>query len=137
LLIDPAAVESRLRQLQVAPGLAGELPLFGYFAVVNPIAEELFWRATIYGRFRADGRSPRTGAIISGSLFGVWHILPISLLLGLPLAVPIVLGIVALGVFLALFYERVRITRPLIVIHALCADVPVLLVAWIDVLAKR
>lgn len=55
--------------------------LFPYFVIVNPIAEEWFWRGGIYGALR-DARSllkPWQASCIAALFFGAWHWLTIRL----------------------------------------------------------
>jgi membrane protease YdiL (CAAX protease family) len=77
--------------------------------VMAPLAEELFFRGFLYGGLRRYGVP--IAAIVSGLLFGAVHIggSPIGFLV--PLA--------ALGIILALLYERTGSLYPPIALHAL------------------
>lgn len=77
--------------------------------VMAPLAEELFFRGFLYGGLRKYGVP--IAAIVSGLLFGAVHIggSPIGFLV--PLA--------ALGIILALLYERTGSLYPPIALHAL------------------
>jgi membrane protease YdiL (CAAX protease family) len=107
------------------------LGLFSYFLIVNPIAEELFWRETIFQSFRRNGWSNQKSSIVSGILFGAWHWIVLRLLLPLNLAVIAVLGIIAVGVILGLIFERNRNLNLVIFTHSLAADLPVLIILWV------
>ncbi len=108
--------------------------LFCYFGLVNPVVEELFWRGTIHSRLREATWTPWMAAGLSGSLFGAWHWLPVRLFFSFPLALLVVIGIMATGVVLGLLYDKSRSMPATILLHMAGADIPILLFLYLSVL---
>jgi membrane protease YdiL (CAAX protease family) len=77
--------------------------------VVAPIAEELFFRGFLFGALRKHGLW--LAALVSGITFGLVHVSSSPIGFIVPLA--------ALGVILALLYERTGSLYPPIALHAL------------------
>lgn len=101
--------------------------LFPYFALVNPLAEEFFWRGGVYATLRHLFKSWNGAAIISSILFGAWHWLVIRLFVTPPIALGATLLIMSIGWALALVYERTRRIGYAVALHALAGDAPLLL----------
>ncbi len=135
-LADPARVLSGLRNQQIPLNSLSYVFLFSYFAIVNPVAEEFFWRGTIYSGLRRQHLGIRASSLITAALFGSWHWLIIRLFFPPLIAVVITFGIAVLGELLCRFYERTRSLPAVSLLHGLGADVPVLVVLWFAVLAK-
>ncbi len=136
-LLAPHHLSNSLTALGVRNTLASRAALFAYFGLANPIFEELFWRQTIYARLRVGRWSPRWSAIMSGILFGAWHSLPIYLLLPRSIGIVAVIGVAVTGIFFALLYEKLRSLPAVVLLHALGADIPILVALWVDVLSRR
>lgn len=137
LLIEPARVSHALASLGLPNRPMAEIALFSYFALVNPTAEELFWRGGVYAQLRAAGWGIGNSAVVSALLFGSWHWLIIRLLFRPEIALAATVGVGVVGWCFALLYERLRSLPALIAIHALAADIPLLIVLWFGVLARR
>ena len=133
-LVDPARVRHGLLLQHVGPGVWAYTALFLYFAVVNPFSEELFWRGVIYERFRAASLSVSRSSLASGFLFGAWHWLALRLFFSASNAVVITVAVMFCGWALARVYEKSRSLNAVMLLHALGADVPILIVLWGDVL---
>lgn len=101
--------------------------LFPYFAVVNPLAEEFFWRGGVYATLRHLFRSWWWPAVITSILFGAWHWLVIRLFVAPWLALTATVCIMVVGFLLTLVYERTRRLAYAIILHALAGDAPLLL----------
>lgn len=101
--------------------------LFPYFALVNPIAEEFFWRGGVYAALRPLGKSWKTGAILSAIQFGAWHWLVIRLFVNGWVAFGTTVLIAGIGFLLALTYERTRRLGYPVILHAFAGDAPLLL----------
>lgn len=114
--------------------VSSHLPfLIGYFLLVHPLAEEAFWRGTIYHRL-AQLISPASASALSSVLFGAWHavvlwaFLPGLWWLG-------ALGVAFFGVaMVAMYVYNDRHLLPGTVFHAVGGDVPLLLVLGFAVL---
>jgi membrane protease YdiL (CAAX protease family) len=101
--------------------------LFPYFAIVNPLAEEIFWRGGVYATLR-HMRTPWVWtAILTSFFFGAWHWLVIRLFLTPPIAICSTVVIMGIGFALTAVYERTRRLAYSIILHALAGDVPLLL----------
>lgn len=135
-LIDPVHIRQALAAQRIPAWPPDYAALFLYFAAVNPIAEELFWRGTIYAGLRRAGETVPRATLISAVLFGSWHWLIVRLFFAPIWSIVITLGIVAAGVVFAMVYERVRSLAFSIFLHAFAADIPILLILWFGVLAK-
>ena len=98
-----------------------------YFALVNPIAEEFFWRGGVYAALRPLGKSWKTGAILSAIQFGAWHWLVIRLFVNGWVAFGTTVLIAGIGFLLALTYERTRRLGYPVILHAFAGDAPLLL----------
>lgn len=105
--------------------------LFPYFAIVNPLAEEFFWRGGVYGQLRKVFPNWIYAALISSAFFGAWHWLVVRLFVAPHLALPATLGIAGVGFLLAYLYEDHRRLIYPITLHALAADVPLLIVLYL------
>ena len=136
-LINPVHIRAALAMQRIPARPMDYAALFLYFAAVNPIAEELFWRGTIYPALRRAGADIPRATLVSALLFGSWHWLIVRLFFAPIWSLLITLGIIAAGVVFAMVFERVRSIAFSILVHALAADVPILLVLWFGVLAKR
>lgn len=101
--------------------------LFPYFALVNPLVEEFFWRGGVYATLRRLFVSWLPAALVASVLFGAWHWLVIRLFLAPILALGATLLIMAVGVGLCFVYERTRRLSVAILLHALAGDTPLLL----------
>jgi len=123
-LVDPARIRGAMHAEHAAATVAAVLAVSVYFAIVNPVVEELFWRATVYSRLRAAGWRQEPASIISGILFGSWHWLIVRLFFGPAAALLVTAAIMAAGYVFAHLYERLRSLPALIVIHALVGDIP-------------
>jgi len=135
-LIEPARVSRALHALGIPVNQGAIVALFVYFAAVNPYAEELFWRGTVYLRLRAASWSVPAAGLASAILFGSWHWLIVRLFFAPVMACLVTAGIICVGYIFARLYERLGSLPALILIHALAADVPVLIALWFGVLAK-
>jgi len=101
--------------------------LFPYFALVNPVVEEFFWRSGVYLMMRHHFAHWRHAAALSSIFFGAWHWLVIRRFLEPPIALLATLAIMLAGYALADVYERTRSLAWPIALHAIAADVPILL----------
>jgi membrane protease YdiL (CAAX protease family) len=110
--------------------------LFSYFAIVNPVIEENFWRGTIYSSLRRRGIGVRVCIGIDAVLFGSWHWLIVRLFLPPLLALIVTAWIVIFGAFFCRFYERTKSIPAVSLLHGLGADVPVLIMLWFGVLCR-
>lgn len=95
--------------------------LFPYFLIGNPLAEEYFWR----------GALRRGGPFYTAILFGAWHSLPLFLIMPLWSAPLAVLGIMLIGFALAEVVKATKTLGDAILLHALAADLPLLIVLWL------
>jgi len=119
----------RIREAMVGFGfLPWHLPaMAAYFLVVHPIAEEAFWRGTIYARLR-DHMSAGMAGVASSVLFGGWHalvlypLLPEAWFLG-------TVAVVGFGAAMAaVFHRNGDELMPGTLFHALGGDLPLLVV---------
>ncbi len=101
--------------------------LFPYFALVNPLAEEYFWRGGVYATLRHLWKGWTTPALVASVLFGAWHWLVIRLFVAPLVAVGATLLIMGIGFLLTLVYERTRRLAYPVALHALAGDAPLLL----------
>ena len=101
--------------------------LFPYFAFVNPLAEEFFWRGGVYATFRRRFASPVAATVIQSAFFGAWHWTVFRLFLHPAVAVAGTAGVILVGVALTVFYERTRKLPYTVALHALAGDTPLLL----------
>ena len=102
--------------------------LFPYFAIVNPLAEEFFWRGGVYATLRHLFHNAWwAAALVSSVLFGAWHWLVIRLFVAPPVALAATLAIMGIGFGLAAVYERTRRIAYSVILHALAGDAPLLL----------
>jgi membrane protease YdiL (CAAX protease family) len=101
--------------------------LFPYFALVNPLAEEFFWRGGVYPTFRRLFRSRLGAGALAAFFFGAWHWMVIRLFVAPYVALAATLGVMAVGFGLCIVYERTRRIAHPIALHALAADAPLLL----------
>jgi membrane protease YdiL (CAAX protease family) len=132
-LVGYLEIGRRLAALGAPPTTTAELLLTAYFAIVNPLAEELFWRATVYERLRELDWPHWQSATVSSALFASWHVLPIALLVGKLIAIPAAAGVFLAGLAFATVHDRSRNCWVTISCHALAADVPLLVFCWLDV----
>ncbi len=136
-LLAPHHLGNVLAALGVGRALADRAALFAYFGIANPIFEELFWRQTVYARFRLGRWNPRWSAIVSGLFFGAWHVMPVFLLLPRSIVAVAVVGVAVTGILFALLYEKLRSLPAVVLLHALGADIPILVALWVDVFSHR
>lgn len=73
--------------------------------VLAPIFEELLFRGTLYRNNEPIGQMP--AAIISGIIFGMWHLVPIQ-----------AIGASVIGIFLCLIFAKTRSIIPVMIIHS-------------------
>ncbi|WP_395145002.1 CPBP family intramembrane glutamic endopeptidase [Armatimonas sp.] len=95
--------------------------LFPYFLIGNPLVEEFFWR----------GSQGKGGPFYMAVLFGAWHSMPIFLIAPLWVAPLAVLGIMAVGFALGEVVAKTKTLGDAILLHALAADLPLLIILWI------
>ncbi len=133
-LINADHVKRGLVSQGIGTSKAALIGLYLYFAVVNPIAEEFFWRGSIYLGLRASGWSSRRAGIVSSLLFGSWHWLIVRFFFSPEMSILITISIVAVGWAFSLLYERARSVPLVALAHALGADVPILVALWAAVL---
>jgi membrane protease YdiL (CAAX protease family) len=129
LLLDKPAVLSQMK----TSGLPSSTYfwLFPYFALVNPLAEEYFWRGGIYARLRPSFPHWTQAALITSAFFGAWHWLVVRLFVSPALALPATLAIAGVGFLLTYLYEDHRRLIYPIALHALAADVPLLVLLYL------
>jgi membrane protease YdiL (CAAX protease family) len=108
-------------------GPASYLWLFPYFALVNPLAEEFFWRGGVYATFRHLFASPLAAALVAAAVFGAWHWMVFRLFVAPVVALIATGGVVLVGLALTLVYERTRRLAYAVALHALAGDAPLLL----------
>lgn len=101
--------------------------LFPYFALVNPLAEEFFWRGGVYAALRPLWKSYLPAALISSLQFGAWHWLVIRLFVNWWVAIGATLLIAGIGFMLSVTYERTRRMSYPVILHAFAGDAPLLL----------
>jgi membrane protease YdiL (CAAX protease family) len=101
--------------------------LFPYFALVNPLAEEYFWRGGVYATLRPLFKSYVPAALLSAAQFGAWHWLVIRLFVNPWVALAATIMIAGIGFLLALTYERTRRMSYPVILHAFAGDAPLLL----------
>jgi membrane protease YdiL (CAAX protease family) len=101
--------------------------LFPYFALVNPLAEEYFWRGGVYATLRHLFQSWVWPALVSSVLFGAWHWLVIRLFVTPPIALCATFVIMGIGFALCVVYERTRRLGYAVALHAFAGDAPLLL----------
>ena len=101
--------------------------LFPYFALVNPIAEEFFWRGGVYATLRHLWKGWTIPALVASVLFGAWHWLVIRLFVSPIVALGATVLIMGIGFLLTLVYERTRRLAYPVALHALAGDAPLLL----------
>jgi membrane protease YdiL (CAAX protease family) len=105
--------------------------LFPYFAFVNPLAEEFFWRGGVYATLRRAFSSAWPPTLIASVFFGAWHWLVFRLFVAPPIALAGTLVVMAVGVGLTLVYEGTRKLGYAIALHALAGDAPLLLLLFL------
>ena len=124
-LLDKPHVMATMAARGVGP--ATYLWLFPYFAFVNPLAEEFFWRGGVYPTFRRLFKNPLTAAIAASFFFGGWHWVVIQLFFPPALALVATLVVMSIGLVLTLVYENTRRLYYPVALHALAGDAPLLL----------
>lgn len=129
VVLDPPRLRAALESLGV--GRAAFVWLFPYFLLVNPVLEELFWRDGVLPALRRAGWGAARAEAVSSLLFGLWHMLPVALLLRPWVAILSVVGIVVVGGGLARLREAGFRRRDLALMHAVAADAPLLLALWL------
>lgn len=100
-----------------------------YFIVVNPIAEEYFWRGIVYNTLKHLWGIPLAVAI-SCILFGGWHWVIIQHFFAQPWQIPLTLMIMLGGIIFTWAYERTNSLLEPILIHSLGADLPIMIILW-------
>ena len=112
--------------------------LFPYFLVGNPLVEEKFWRGGL--ALKTLGGWPLR-SLISGIFFGAWHSLAVFLFMPWWSAALATFGVMMVGLGLGevasdLFddkrKERNGFLGDAVLIHALAADLPLLIILWIS-----
>ena len=105
--------------------------LFPYFALVNPTAEEFFWRGGVYATLRHLYGSWIPVAAFDAVLFGSWHWLVVSQFVAWPVALAATGAIAAIGFGLAAVYEHTRRLPYAIILHAFAGDAPLLVLLYL------
>lgn len=103
--------------------------LFPYFLIGNPLVEELFWRGSL--RLLSFPQGLPLPSLYVAILFGAWHSLPIFLIAPLWVAPIAVLGIMAIGFALGEVADLTQTLGDTILLHAIAADLPLLIILWI------
>nr|WP_309690015.1 CPBP family intramembrane glutamic endopeptidase [Armatimonas sp.] len=103
--------------------------LFPYFLIGNPLVEELFWRGGL--RLKSFIPGQPLPSLYVAFFFGAWHSLPIFLIAPLWVAPLALLGIMAIGFALAEVADLTQTLGDAILLHALAADLPLLIILWI------
>ena len=103
------------------------LYLFPYFAIVNPIVEEYFWRGGVYATLRHLFKGWVRAALVTSVLFGAWHWLVLRLFVAPIIAITATVAIMAIGFALTWVYEHTRRLAYPVILHALAGDLPLLL----------
>jgi membrane protease YdiL (CAAX protease family) len=128
--IDAEQMRTALTQLKLGPETFWWL--FPYFAIVNPLAEELFWRRMIFGELRTrPGWSVGQAALVSGMLFGAWHVLVIVKIVLPWVVLPATIAVGVVGVVLAQLYHKHGRIRDVALLHSAVADLPLLVILWL------
>ncbi|GAB4468912.1 MAG: hypothetical protein OHK0029_41450 [Armatimonadaceae bacterium] len=104
--------------------------LFPYFAIVNPLAEEFFWRGGVYPALRHRLPHWVLAALLTSVFFGGWHWLVVRLFVEPWLAIGSTAMIALVGFMLTVVYERTRRLLYPIALHALAGDMPLLVILW-------
>lgn len=129
LVVSQFSDPERIREAMVRFGfLPWQLPaMAAWFLLINPIAEEAFWRGTIYARMR-EHMSVTTAAVVSSVLFGAWHalvlypLLPATWFLG-------TVAVMGFGAAMAaVFHHNGDELMPGTLFHAIGGDLPLLVV---------
>lgn len=128
-LLDRPRVLGLLDARGLAP--AAYLWLFPYFACVNPLAEEFFWRGGVYGTLRRFWARPAIPACIAAAFFGAWHWLMFRLFVAPLVALVATGGVMLIGLALTVVYERTRRLSYAVILHALAGDAPLLLLLFL------
>lgn len=97
--------------------------------ILNPVLEELFWRGSIYPGLKQH-LSRRKAWLLSAFFFGAWHWIVIQFFFPPVLSIIITGFIMITGGFLIWLYEKTGSLMVPIVIHALAADLPVIIVLY-------
>jgi membrane protease YdiL (CAAX protease family) len=101
--------------------------LFPYFAFVNPLAEEFFWRGGVYATLRQLRARPAAPALIAATLFASWHWLVFRLFVAPAAALAATAAVLLVGLALTAVYEQTRRLAYAVILHALAGDAPLLL----------
>jgi membrane protease YdiL (CAAX protease family) len=126
-LLPAELINERLAGVGITP--ASFVWLFPYFLIGNPLVEELFWRGGL--RLRSFTPGQPLPSLYVAFLFGAWHSLPIFLIAPLWVAPLAVLGVMAIGFALGEVAELTQTLGDAILVHALAADLPLLVILWI------
>ena len=118
-LLPAELLTTRLAGVGITPASFGWL--FPYFLIGNPLVEELFWRSALRPH----------GPLYTALLFGAWHSLPIFLIAPLWVVPLAVLGVMAIGFALGEVAEKTQTLGDAILLHALAADLPLLVIVWL------
>jgi len=100
-----------------------------YFVVVNPIAEEYFWRGIVYNTLKNLWGTPLAVAV-SCILFGGWHWVIIQHFFAPLWHIPLTLMIMVGGMIFTWAYEHTNSLIEPILIHSLGADLPIMVILW-------
>jgi membrane protease YdiL (CAAX protease family) len=122
-LFSPQGITSYLASVGIS---RHSLPwLIPYFVIVNPLAEELFWRAMLQ-----ETVLPRLGRMVTvptvAALFALWHAVVIARFFSPPLVLLSLLGIFLAGLYLGSFYRQENPFMRSVLVHAVLADLPLL-----------
>ncbi len=100
-----------------------------YFIVINPIAEEYFWRGIVYNTLKnLWGVSLAAG--LTSVFFGGWHWVIIQHFFTPIWQVPLTLMIIFGGLVFTWVHEKTNAMFEPILIHGLGADLPIMIVLW-------
>jgi len=126
-LVDFNVLAERLTQIRITPGHFW--PFAFYFIVVNPMVEELFWRGLVY-RELTYVTEPKIALLLSSFFFGFWHWVMIQHFF-VPFWVPWITLVIMMGGFIfGALYQRTGTLMGPIVVHALGADLPIVIIVW-------
>ncbi len=101
--------------------------LFPYFAFVNPLAEEFFWRGGVYATLRHLPLPPAVPALTAATLFASWHWLVFRLFVAPAAALAATATVLLVGLALTAVYEQTHRLAYAVILHALAGDAPLLL----------
>jgi membrane protease YdiL (CAAX protease family) len=127
LLFNATELIGTLTRLGLPPSRLWFLALS--LVVLNPLCEEYFWRGGIY-RTLCTRLTERTALLLAACLFGAWHWLVIRLFVPPLWAIIGTLFVMGAGAGLTYVVQRTNRLREAVWIHAIAADLPVILIIW-------